>query len=461
MRYVYDGDSRLKYLKEETDIILAEDRCTDAGRIKEITTKGGVKTSYIYDEDGNISRLTIGDGTEEGLLYDAFMLYDLNGNRTGKTGSRLDVGGKQAEMAVSYRYDSMNRLTNEDRNGAGERYAYDLCGNRLLKEQYSGSCVDATEGYRYNERNELTERVKAGSLTTYRYDKNGSIITEEEEGRRSEYRYDLLNRQTYVKTLDGREQENFYDGEGLRAGLTENGKKTTFLYHNGEILTEFDGESAPIKRYLRGIGLSHVQTQDSEAYHAYHQDEQGSTAFITGQGRETENIYQYDAFGNLLEKREDVGNRILYTAQQYDQETGQYYLRARYYNPVVGRFLQEDSYRGDGLNLYAYCANNPVVYYDPSGHGQQYENESIKKPGNTQANNMRQTPDQQAVIELAKEAKRKGGITDSDASILLDWADEYGVPHHGPETHVNRPGAASNVPHIHIGKTGHIPIINK
>jgi len=43
-------------------------------------------------------------------------------------------------------------------------------------------------------------------------------------------------------------------------------------------------------------------------------------------------------------------------------------LRARYYNPVVGRFLQEDTYRGDGLNLYAYCANNPVMYYDPSGY---------------------------------------------------------------------------------------------
>jgi len=48
--------------------------------------------------------------------------------------------------------------------------------------------------------------------------------------------------------------------------------------------------------------------------------------------------------------------------------TGQYYLRARYYNPVIGRFLQEDTYYGDGLNLYAYCRNNPVRYYDPSGH---------------------------------------------------------------------------------------------
>ena len=171
-----------------------------------------------------------------------------------------------------------------------------------------------------------------------------------------------------MRTLDGREQENFYDGEGLRAGMTENGRKTTFLYHNGEILAECDGESAPIRRYLRGIGLSQVQTLDDNVFHSCHQDEQGSTAYITGQGRETENSYQYDAFGNLIERKEAITNRILYTGQQYDQETGQYYLRARYYNPVVGRFLQEDTYRGDGLNLYAYCANNPVMYYDPSGH---------------------------------------------------------------------------------------------
>ncbi|MEQ2390660.1 RHS repeat-associated core domain-containing protein, partial [Waltera intestinalis] len=63
-----------------------------------------------------------------------------------------------------------------------------------------------------------------------------------------------------------------------------------------------------------------------------------------------------------------LNNRIRYTGQQYDELTEQYYLRARYYNPVAGRFMQEDVYQGDGLNLYAYCGNNPVVYDDPSGY---------------------------------------------------------------------------------------------
>ena len=51
-----------------------------------------------------------------------------------------------------------------------------------------------------------------------------------------------------------------------------------------------------------------------------------------------------------------------------DPVTQQYYLRARFYNPVIGRFTQEDTYYGDGLNLYQYCQANPVGYVDPSGH---------------------------------------------------------------------------------------------
>ena len=81
------------------------------------------------------------------------------------------------------------------------------------------------------------------------------------------------------------------------------------------------------------------------------------------------NYYEYDAFGNTIRCEEQVHKRFRYTGEQYDILTGQYYLRARYYNPVIARFTQEDTYYGDGLNLYTYCQNNPVLYHDPTGHG--------------------------------------------------------------------------------------------
>ena len=322
------------------------------------------------------------------------MVYDLNGNRTGKTGERLGADGKRREMRTAYSYDLMNRLTEERRKDDGDIYSYDSAGNRIRKQHYyydlvtgensvrclnesiTGNAVDAArrdivdgeESYCYNEGNQLTERKAMSGITEYLYDENGSLVSEKEGEKTTSYHYDLLNRQIYVRTLNGKEQENLYDGEGLRAGLTENGKVSTFLFYNGEILAESDEDNMPVRRYLQGVGLSCVQTMDNGAYHAYHHDEQGSTAYVTGNSGAVENCYIYDAFGNVLEKKEDIQSRILYTGQQYDQEAEQYYLRARYYSPIVGRFMQEDTYRGDGLNLYAYCGNNPVMYYDPSGY---------------------------------------------------------------------------------------------
>ncbi len=82
--------------------------------------------------------------------------------------------------------------------------------------------------------------------------------------------------------------------------------------------------------------------------------------------------YEYDAFGELHSSTGSTANDYLLTGQQYDAATGLYFLRARYYDPAIGRFLSQDPYPVNTgnpmeLNRYVYTANNPVNYADPSG----------------------------------------------------------------------------------------------
>jgi RHS repeat-associated protein len=83
---------------------------------------------------------------------------------------------------------------------------------------------------------------------------------------------------------------------------------------------------------------------------------------------DTVQVYEYDVYGQVAASDPNHPNPFLFTGRRYDSETGLYYYRARYYNPYIGRFLQTDPIGyGDGMNWYAYCANNPVGLLDRSG----------------------------------------------------------------------------------------------
>ena len=120
-------------------------------------------------------------------------------------------------------------------------------------------------------------------------------------------------------------------------------------------------------RYIRTNELLASDAESARTYYHYASDEIGNITHVV-EDNHVLNHYEYDVWGNLTVCEEAVENRFKYNGQQFDPISQQYYLRARYYNPVIGRFTQEDTYRGDGLNLYAYCRNNPVFYIDPSGH---------------------------------------------------------------------------------------------
>ena len=181
-----------------------------------------------------------------------------------------------------------------------------------------------------------------------------------------QYSYDAFNRTTKVETFDGNIQLNRYDAEGLRYEMEENGNLVQFIFNQErEVVTEED--STGITRLIRDTELIARSTDTARTYYHYTSDEMGSTTHIVDEAGAVQNWYEYDAWGNITAKQEAIPNRYTYYGQQLDPITQQYYLRARFYNPVIGRFTQEDAYRGDGLNLYAYCANNPVYYVDPSG----------------------------------------------------------------------------------------------
>ena len=362
VRYAHDALDRLTQITEGPEHVLASYHYYKSGPLQTLCYGNGLQTEYHYQEDGSPAGLVT--MTAQGnVLLNLRYAYDGNGNCTEKSGEPYQN---------TYTYDRMNRLTGSIQDGKGVRYAYDPAGNRLKKET-----GQETETYRYNGKNQLTERHTQEGVIRYRYDLQGNLLEEQGRTGRKQYTYDAAGRQISVAVSESAGggdgagsfvQLNRYDGENLRYETEENGKVIRFLFDRGELAEERREDAQ--NHYIRGYDPLLLIHQDGEeqSRFSFVQDETGSTLFLLDEAHEIRKSYRYDAFGDILQEMGDIPNRLTYTGQIYDGAAEQYYLRARFYNPVLGRFLQEDTYRGDGLNLYAYCANNPVMYYDPSGY---------------------------------------------------------------------------------------------
>ena len=312
-------------------------------------THGPIRQEYAYDLDKNLTGLTVRSG--DTLLAQTSYAYDGNGNRTRK---------QALDGTTLYQYDALNQLQRVDYPAYSEELFYDKAGNRARR------LLDGEEElYQYDPRNRLMALTRGGVTTPFQYDRAGNLLQDD----KAKYTYDAFNRTVKVETFDGNIQLNRYDAEGLRHEMEENGNLVQFIFNQErEVVTEED--STGLTRLIRSTELI-ARSSDGESartYYHYASDEMGSTTHIVDDAGTVQNRYEYDAWGNLTAQEEAIPNRFKYTGQQLDPVTQQYYLRARFYNPVIARFTQEDTYRGDGLNLYAYCANNPVFYIDPTGN---------------------------------------------------------------------------------------------
>ena len=355
--YQYNKAGRVLSVSENGKTV-AEYSYYEDGNLRQVRFANGVETNYAYNADKNYKNIVTKTADGE-ILLDYSYQYDGNGNRIQKIGAdhvTKHAGNDSSIGTTTYTYDSLQRLREVSYpTGEMEQFQYDNAGNRILKKYgamdsfRTGSYLE--ECYQYDNRNRLVERTNPKTVTYYQYDKQGNTVSELTK------RF-LKPETTKVQQADGRTLVS------NRLAKTELEQYKTYEYN------AFNQTSkVTVEEYLESSKEIHVQENlDNGDYHYYHQNEHGDIEYITGKDGKIENVYTYDAFGNITNSAELVKNRYTYNGEQYDQVTQQYYLRARYYNSLVGRFTQEDVYRGDGLNLYAYCGNKPVMYVDPSGY---------------------------------------------------------------------------------------------
>jgi RHS repeat-associated protein len=135
-------------------------------------------------------------------------------------------------------------------------------------------------------------------------------------------------------------------------------------------MMEYNSINAILAEYVYGLGL--IEQERSGAKYFYHADGLGSTRFLTNESGSITDTYLYDAYGNIINSSGQTVNNYLYTGEQFDPNLREYYLRARYYNPSVGRFTGRDPFAGfltEPLSLakYSYVHGNPVNMTDPTG----------------------------------------------------------------------------------------------
>jgi len=176
-----------------------------------------------------------------------------------------------------------------------------------------------------------------------------------------------------------------YDAEGNRIKKVAGGTTTWYLVATvnptgyPQVVEEFTGSSPGTSTLSRvygyGLDLLHQRQMPGNTPNFYGYDGQGSVRFLVGTNGTITDKYVYDSYGNLIPGSSSIvnTNAYRYTGEQWDADLGMYYLRARYYQPAVGRFWTRDTYEGDSsdplsLHRYLYTQGNPVNGVDPSGH---------------------------------------------------------------------------------------------
>ncbi len=394
------------------------------GRTTGMSIAGGQSVSYTYDPVGNRASMTTPVGTTTYGYDDAFRLTSVTDPQTQTTTLTYNALNSLTRMAypngifADQTYDNRDRLTNivqySDPQFPLASYAYtlDAVGNRtgvvegngtslswgydasyrLTSEQrlVSGTPVYSA-AYEYDPAGNRTEQTVNGQVTTYTYnnldqmtsagsviysyDGRGNLHQMTDGANITTFNYDARNLLTNVTLPDSTSVTYIYDFKGRRVRESVGTEVTNYLWDElspyGDVVLESDGSGTPLTSHTLANTRLLSQRQNNITNY-YLSDGQGSVRSLTDTTGVVTDTYTYTAFGELYNSTGTTDNAYLYTGQQFDDLTGLYSLRARYYNPALGRFQSRDTYSINyndptELNRYAYVANNAINLTDPTG----------------------------------------------------------------------------------------------
>ena len=304
---------------------------------------------------------------EKGIAVEELCQYSYDTNR-----NQTDIKNTKTGEDQTYVYDAENRLsqvsmTKDGKTAVIQQNIYNGEGQRIQK-------VDGDETTNYYYQN---------GVVAYTTDANGEQNSQNLIGTDGNVlateRFQQNATQYYLYNKDIQESTSSLVKEDGSADATY--QYTDFgetTIHDGVVAYTTDADGNQNSQNLIGTEGNVLATErfkgDDTQYYLYNKDIQGSTTSLVKEDGSADATYQYTDYGETIIHGDDQAkNEVCYTGGIYDQSTGLYYLNARYYNPEDGRFMTEDTYRGDTTksetgHLYVYCANNPVNYVDPSGH---------------------------------------------------------------------------------------------
>jgi len=375
--YGYDLAGNLSRMSDSVsgDVLMSYDVLN---RLIEVVTGQGT-VQYAYDAIGRRTSRTISGGDVTAYTYDKANRVKTVSLRGKPATYAYDAAGRLSEktlpngIKIVYQYDTANRVMSiayrktDDTPIETITYAYDAGGQRTQKALGGSSLRETAFTATYDEANRLATVTIAGETFALAYDQNGNLASKiGPTSGTTTYNWTARNQLAAISGPAANASFR-YDALGRRIEKTVNGNTTGFLYDGAQAIAELKG-SALDTVYHTGLAIDEVLARYAPSGNkTLLTDALMSVIAQANDSQGVDNFYAYSPYGEATTLGPDEGNSLQYTGRENDG-TGLYYYRARYYDPVLKRFISEDPIGiSGGMNLYRYVHSNPLSYSDPMG----------------------------------------------------------------------------------------------